>query len=32
MMPGLISVAVSTVLGYLIANVAFHGYFAGFIQ
>ncbi len=32
MMPGLISVFVSTVLGYLIANVAFHGYFASFVQ
>ena len=32
MMPGLISVTVSTIIGYLIANVAFHGYFAAFIQ
>jgi len=32
MMPGLISVFVSTILGYLIANVAFHGYFASFVQ
>jgi len=32
MMPGLISVAVSTVLGYLISNVFFAGYFAQFIQ
>ena len=32
MMPGLISVTVSTILGYLIANVAFHGYFTTFIQ
>ena len=32
MMPGLISVAVSTVLGYLITCVFFPGYFAGFIQ
>ncbi len=32
MMPGLISVAVSTVLGYLITNVFFAGYFAQFIQ
>lgn len=32
MMPGLISVFVSTVAGYLIANVIFPGYFAGFIQ
>ena len=32
MMPGLISVFVSTIVGYLIANVFFAGYFAGFIQ
>ena len=32
MMPGLISVIVSTVIGYLITNVIFAGYFAGFIQ
>ena len=32
MMPGLISVFVSTVVGYLITNVIFPGYFAGFIQ
>ncbi|MBO4586178.1 MAG: anaerobic C4-dicarboxylate transporter [Bacteroidales bacterium] len=32
MMPGLISVTVSTIVGYLITNVFFHGYFAGFIQ
>ena len=32
MMPGLISVIVSTVVGYLIANVLFGGYFAGFVQ
>ncbi|MBR5724450.1 MAG: anaerobic C4-dicarboxylate transporter [Bacteroidales bacterium] len=32
MMPGLISVVVSTVVGYLIANVFFHGYFLGFVQ
>ena len=32
MMPGLISVIVSTVIGYLITNVFFAGYFAGFIQ
>ena len=32
MMPGLISVAVSTVLGYLITNVFFAGYFASFTQ
>ena len=32
MMPGLISVIVSTVIGYLITNVLFAGYFAGFIQ
>ena len=32
MMPGLISVTVSTIMGYLIANVAFHGYFTAFIQ
>ena len=32
MMPGLISVIVATVLGYLITNVFFVGYFASFIQ
>jgi anaerobic C4-dicarboxylate transporter DcuB len=32
MMPGLISVTVSTLVGYLITNVLFSGYFAGFIQ
>jgi len=32
MMPGLISVFVSTVVAYLIANVLFAGYFASFIQ
>ncbi|MBO4634841.1 MAG: anaerobic C4-dicarboxylate transporter [Bacteroidales bacterium] len=32
MMPGLISVSVSTVMGYLITNVFFAGYFAGFMQ
>ena len=32
MMPGLISVTVSTIMGYLITNVFFPGYFAGFIQ
>ena len=32
MMPGLISVAVSTVVGYLICNVFFAGYFASFMQ
>ena len=32
MMPGLISVTVSTLVGYLITNVFFPGYFAGFIQ
>ena len=32
MMPGLISVAVSSIVGYLICNVLFSGYFAGFIQ
>ena len=32
MMPGLISVWVATVVGYLITNVIFPGYFAGFIQ
>ena len=32
MMPGLISVIVSTIIGYLITNVFFAGYFAGFIQ
>ena len=31
MMPGLISVTVSTIIGYLLANVVFRGYFAGFI-
>lgn len=30
MMPGLISVAVSTIVGYLITTVLFSGYFAGF--
>ena len=32
MMPGLISVIVSTIVGYLICNVFFAGYFASFIQ
>ena len=32
MMPGLISVAVATILGYLITNVFFVKYFASFIQ
>jgi anaerobic C4-dicarboxylate transporter DcuB len=32
MMPGLICVTVSTIVGYLITNVIFPGYFAGFIQ
>ena len=32
MMPGLISVFVSTIVAYLIANVLFAGYFASFIQ
>lgn len=32
MMPGLIAVIVSTVVGYLITSVLFPGYFAGFIQ
>ncbi|MBR6885993.1 MAG: anaerobic C4-dicarboxylate transporter [Bacteroidales bacterium] len=32
MMPGLVSVIVSTVIGYLITNVVFPGYFASFIQ
>ncbi len=32
MMPGLISVIVSTVIGYLITTVFFPGYFASFIQ
>ena len=32
MMPGLICVTVSTIIGYLITNVIFPGYFAGFIQ
>ena len=32
MMPGLICVIVSTVVGYLITNVAFAGYFASFVK
>ena len=32
MMPGLICVIVSTVIGYLITNVVFHNYFMGFVQ
>jgi len=32
MMPGLISVGVSTVVGYLICNVLFPGYFTSFMQ
>ena len=32
MMPGLISVTVSTIVGYLITNVFFAGYFASFVQ
>ena len=32
MMPGLISVTVSTIIGYLVTNVFFPGYFASFIQ
>lgn len=32
MMPGLISVTVSTIVGYLITNVFFPGYFASFVQ
>ena len=32
MMPGLICVIVSTIVGYLITNVFFSGYFAGFVQ
>ena len=32
MMPGLISIVVSTIVGYLITNVLFSGYFASFIQ
>ena len=32
MMPGLISVIVSTIVGYLMTNVLFPGYFASFIQ
>ena len=32
MMPGLISVTVSTIVGYLITNVVFSGYFYSFIQ
>ena len=32
MMPGLVSVCVSTIVGYLITCVLFPGYFAGFMQ
>ena len=32
MMPGLICVTVSTIVGYLITNVAFAGYFASFVK
>ena len=32
MMPGLICVTVSTIVGYLITNILFPGYFASFIQ
>jgi len=32
MMPGLISVIVATVVGYLVTNVFFAGYFASFVQ
>ena len=32
MMPGLICVTISTIIGYLITNVFFAGYFASFIQ
>ena len=32
MMPGLICVSVSTIIGYLLTNVVFSGYFASFIQ
>ncbi len=32
MMPGLISVTISTIIGYLVTNVFFPGYFASFIQ
>ena len=32
MMPGLICVIVSTIVGYLMTSVFFAGYFAGFIQ
>ena len=32
MMPGLICVIVSTLVGYLLTNVVFAGYFAGFVQ
>ena len=32
MIPGLISVTVSTVIGYLLTTTVFSGYFAGFIQ
>ena len=32
MIPGLISVSVSTIIGYLLTTTVFSGYFAGFIQ
>ena len=32
MMPGLISVVVATIVGYLLTNVIFAGYFASFVQ
>ena len=32
MMPGLICVIVSTVVGYLVTNVVFHGYFMSFVH
>ena len=32
MMPGMISVVVSTIVGYLITTVLFPGYFASFVQ
>ena len=32
MMPGMISVVVSTIVGYLITTVLFPGYFGSFVQ
>ena len=32
MMPGLVSIGVSTIVGYLLTNVLFAGYFASFVQ